>query len=77
MNHDLNETEDHMNAYVVFSSEEEVLKSLAHNMELVDGRHIRVDRAAQPSAHTSGSVEYDRTRSVFVGNLPFSITVST
>ena len=75
MKNDLNESEDHMNAYVVFSTEDEAVAALAHNMELVDGRHIRVDRAAQPSAHAAGGVEYERSRSVFVGNLPFSITV--
>jgi hypothetical protein len=75
--HDLNETQDHMNAYIVFSTEAEAAAAMAHNMELVDGRHIRVDGAARPSAHTAGTVEYDTAKSVFIGNLPFNTTVST
>ena len=46
----------------------------------VDGHHIRVDRAAAPSAagegaagSSSGGVMYDPMRSVFVGNLDFKV----
>lgn len=42
----------------------------------VRGLHIRVDRAGQ-SAHGSagGNVMYERSRTVFVGNLPFDVEV--
>ena len=42
----------------------------------LDSRHIRVDRAGQ-SAHGSagGNVVYERSRTVFVGNLPFDVEV--
>ena len=46
-------------------------------MPQVDGLHVRVDRAAGASKDgAKGSVEYDRTCSVFVGNLPFDVEVN-
>ena len=54
-----------LNAYVVFSSEEEAEKSLALNGTGVEGRHLRVDLACRTKEH-------EHRRSVFVGNLPFS-----
>jgi hypothetical protein len=48
----------------------------------VEGHHIRVDRAAPPTAAADGAagggggsagVQYDPTRSVFVGNLDFKV----
>lgn len=43
----------------------------------VEGLHIRVDKASRPSKDGSSSgVEYDRARSVFVGNLAFDIEVT-
>ena len=54
-------------AYIVFSSEESVTKSLEANGTLLDGRHIRVDGA-------SGSTQHKHSHSIFVGNLPFTIT---
>jgi hypothetical protein len=51
----------------------------------VEGHHIRVDRAAPPAAAaadgaagggSSAGVQYDPTRSVFVGNLDFKVCVS-
>lgn len=61
-------------AYVVFQDESAAIAALASNMHMVDGRHIRVDRAGQ-SAHGSagGSVMYERNRTVFLGNLPFDV----
>ena len=38
----------------------------------MEGRHLRVDRAARPTTHGEAEVEYDRTLSVFVGNMHFS-----
>jgi hypothetical protein len=35
---------------------------------------LRVDRAARPTTHGEAEVEYDRTLSVFVGNMHFSTT---
>jgi hypothetical protein len=45
----------------------------------LEGRHIRVDRAAQRSSSIKGggtNVLYDAGRSIFVGNLPFDIQAS-
>jgi hypothetical protein len=44
-----------------------------------NGKHIRVDTATAPrkggdNTGESG-IEYDRTRSIFVGNLPFDVEV--
>lgn len=54
-----------LNAYVVFSSEEEAERSLALNGTLLEDRHLRVDLSVR-------SMEHEHQRSVFVGNLPFT-----
>ncbi|XP_059275656.1 uncharacterized protein LOC132030162 [Lycium ferocissimum] len=71
----LNDNADSVNAYVVFKSEESAQASLAHNMAVVGGRHIRVDRACPPRKKMKGdnSTLYDNKRTVFVGNLPFDV----
>ena len=49
-----------------------------HDMQF-EGRHIRVDLAAGVSKSIRGggkNVLYDPGKSVFLGNLPFDITVS-
>ncbi|KAF3654672.1 putative alpha,alpha-trehalose-phosphate synthase [UDP-forming] 5-like isoform X1 [Capsicum annuum] len=71
----LNDNADSVNAYVVFKSEESAQASLAHNMAVVEGRHIRVDRACPPRKKMKGdnSALYDNKKTVFVGNLPFDV----
>lgn len=71
----LNDNADSVNAYIVFKSEESAQASLAHNMAMVGGRHIRVDRACPPRKKMKGdnSALYDNKRTVFVGNLPFDV----
>ncbi|XP_016472387.1 uncharacterized protein LOC107794415 [Nicotiana tabacum] len=71
----LNDNADSVHAYVVFKSEESAQASLAHNMAVVEGRHIRVDRACPPHKKMKGenSALYDNKRTVFVGNLPFDV----
>ncbi|KAK4368770.1 hypothetical protein RND71_012562 [Anisodus tanguticus] len=71
----LNDNADSVNAYIVFKSEEFAQASLAHNMAVVGGRHIRVDRACPPRKKMKGdnSGLYDNKRTVFVGNLPFDV----
>ncbi|KAK4364655.1 hypothetical protein RND71_016013 [Anisodus tanguticus] len=71
----LNDNADSVNAYVVFKSEESAQASLAHNMAVVGGRHIRVNRACPPRKKMKGdnSGLYDNKRTVFVGNLPFDV----
>ena len=59
--------QDEVVAYIVFASEDSVAKSLDANGILIDGRHIRVDGA-------SGSTQHKHSHSIFVGNLPFTIT---
>lgn len=43
------------------------------------GKHIRVDMATAPRKNSTPGVdaasEYDRTRSLFVGNVPFDVEV--
>ena len=66
-----------VNAYVLFSAAEHADAAKALNMTKFSGQHIRVDRAApSKEAEGAGSVHYDSRRSVFVGNLPRTVTVS-
>lgn len=53
------------NAYIVFKEARSVERAVSLNGNLVQGHHIRVDRA------DTGSVQYPPDRTVFVGNLPF------
>ncbi|KAI4314497.1 hypothetical protein L6164_027400 [Bauhinia variegata] len=66
---------DSVHAYIVFKSEESVEASLSHNMAVVGGNHIRVDRACPPRKKLKGESAplYDNKRTVFVGNLPFDV----
>ena len=72
INSAFHEQRDSCNAYVVFkSTDAEVIEAaLAKNNDLVEGHHIRVDRAARKSDAKDGA----NKRSVFVGNLPFDVT---
>ncbi|KAL2545413.1 RNA-binding (RRM/RBD/RNP motif) family protein [Forsythia ovata] len=71
----INENADSVHAYVVFKTEDCAQASLAHNMAVVGGNHIRVDRACPPRKKLKGdsSALYDNKRTVFVGNLPFDV----
>lgn len=65
---------DSFNAYVVFEKNENdecVKKALAMNGRLVEGHHIRVDRAQRPRAKKQTLAS--RKKSVFVGNLRFDV----
>ncbi|XP_027085168.1 uncharacterized protein [Coffea arabica] len=75
MKKQINETADSVHAYVVFKTEESAQASLAHNMAVVSGNHIRVDRACPPRKKLKGDNAplYDNKRTVFVGNLPFDV----
>ncbi|KAF3535215.1 hypothetical protein F2Q69_00024020 [Brassica cretica] len=57
----------YVNAYVVFETEEAAEASLAHNMSLIDGNHIRVDRACPSRKKLKGQDDhlYDSKRTVF------------
>ncbi|GFZ00788.1 RNA-binding (RRM/RBD/RNP motifs) family protein [Actinidia rufa] len=44
----INDAVDSVHAYIVFRTEEAAQASLAHNMAVVGGKHIRVDRACPP-----------------------------
>ncbi|KAF7138314.1 hypothetical protein RHSIM_Rhsim07G0129900 [Rhododendron simsii] len=69
---------DSVHAYVVFKTEEAAQASLANDMALVGGNHVRVDRACPPRKKLKGvdATLYDNKRTVFVGNLPFDVKVS-
>ncbi|KAJ7564657.1 hypothetical protein O6H91_02G028100 [Diphasiastrum complanatum] len=69
----LNEARNSVNAYIVFKEHEVAKAALSHNMKEIHERHIRVDFAQAPhkGAEDMSSVNYDPTRSIFIGNLPF------
>lgn len=71
----INDKVDSVHAYVVFNTEQSAQASLAHNMAVVGGNHIRVDRACPPCKKLKGesALLYDHKRTVFVGNLPFDV----
>ncbi|CAH2046156.1 unnamed protein product, partial [Thlaspi arvense] len=71
----INEKASSVHAYVVFETEQSAEASLAHNMSLIDGNHIRVDRACPPRKKLKGQDDhlYDSKRTVFMGNLPFDV----
>lgn len=54
------------------------LNQLSYGMQF-QGKHIRVDMATAPrkegAVGTSNAAEYDRTRSIFLGNVPFDVEV--
>lgn len=65
---------DSFNAYVVFKQNEDdecVKKALKMNGTLVNGHHIRVDRAQRPKEKRATLAS--RKKSVFVGNLRFDL----
>ncbi|KAL3817920.1 hypothetical protein ACJIZ3_003825 [Penstemon smallii] len=70
-----NENGNSVHAYIVFKTEGSAQESLSHNMALVGGNHIRVDRACPPRKKLKGDITplYDNKRTVFVGNLPFDV----
>ncbi|KAL0737279.1 hypothetical protein Bca4012_013489 [Brassica carinata] len=73
----INEKASSVHAYVVFETEQSAEASLALNMSLIDGNHIRVDRACPPRKKLKGQGQdtllYDSKRTVFIGNLPFDV----
>ncbi|CAN8245811.1 unnamed protein product [Cochlearia groenlandica] len=72
----INEKASSVHAYVVFETEQSAEASLAHNMPMIDGNHIRVDRACPPRKKLKGHQDahlYDPKLTVFMGNLPFDV----
>ncbi|XP_042024196.1 RNA-binding protein 34-like [Salvia splendens] len=71
----INENGNSVNAYVVFKTEESAQSSLAHNMAVVGGNHIRIDKACPPRKTLKGDnpLLYENKRTVFLGNLPFDV----
>lgn len=61
------EQTNEMVAYIVFEEEDDVVKSLEANGALLDDRHIRVDSI-------KGASQPKHSHSIFVGNLPFTVT---
>jgi len=56
-----------MNAYIVFKSKASIPKALSYNGMVVEGLHIRVDRASPEKKH-------ENKQCLFIGNLPFNVT---
>ncbi|CAK9173416.1 unnamed protein product [Ilex paraguariensis] len=75
INKKINDAADSVHAYIVFKTEEHAHASLAHNMAVVGGNHMRVDRACPPRKKLKGDDTplYDNKKTVFVGNLPFDV----
>ncbi|KAJ0857375.1 putative RNA recognition motif domain, nucleotide-binding alpha-beta plait domain superfamily [Helianthus annuus] len=71
----INDAVDRVNAYIVFKTEDSAQASLSHNMAVVGGNHIHVDRACPPRKKLKGENTplYDTKRTVFIGNLPFDV----
>ncbi|GMJ06032.1 hypothetical protein like AT5G46840 [Hibiscus trionum] len=71
----INEKADSVHAYIVFKTEQSAEASLSHNMAVIAGNHIRVDRACPPrkKLKAESAPLYDNKRTVFVGNLPFDV----
>ncbi|KAI3822325.1 hypothetical protein L1987_09914 [Smallanthus sonchifolius] len=71
----INDAVDRVNAYIVFKMEDSAQASLSHNMAVVGGNHIHVDRACPPRKKLKGESAplYDTKRTVFIGNLPFDV----
>ncbi|MED6193164.1 hypothetical protein PIB30_016466 [Stylosanthes scabra] len=71
----INDAAESVHAYIVFKTEESAQASLSHNMAVVEGNHIRVDRACPPRKKLKGESTplYDNKRTLFVGNLPFDV----
>lgn len=71
----INEAIDSQHAYIVFKEEMSANAALAHNMKEFNGNHIRVDAAHAPHGALKGKsfLSYDRSRSIFVGNVPFDV----
>lgn len=73
----INEKRTSQNAYVVFEEVESAKAALVYNMTEFQGKHIRVDMATAPRKDSKPDVdnasEFDRTRSLFVGNVPFDV----
>ncbi|KAI3687628.1 hypothetical protein L1987_81328 [Smallanthus sonchifolius] len=71
----INDAVDRVNAYIVFKMEDSAQASLSHNMAVVGGNHIHVDRACPPRKKLKGESAplYGTKRTVFIGNLPFDV----
>ncbi|XP_074329406.1 uncharacterized protein LOC141667016 [Apium graveolens] len=72
---EFNAAVDNVHAYIVFKTDESAKASLSHNMAVIGGNHIRVDRACPPRKKLKGDDAplYDCKRTVFIGNLPFDV----
>ena len=69
----LNAERGNATAFVVFTDAESAQKAAKEmNMKSFEGRHVRVDLASNPSIVKS-EVVYDQNRSVFLGQLPFTV----
>ncbi|KAL6979895.1 hypothetical protein U1Q18_021551 [Sarracenia purpurea var. burkii] len=71
----INDAVNSVHASIVFKTEQAAQASLAHNMGVVGGNHIRVDRACPPLKKLKGENVslYDYKRTVFLDNLPFDV----
>ena len=58
----------YVNCICIFEQEDDVVKSLEADGTLLDDRHIRVD-------NVKGASQHKHLHLVFVGNLPFTITM--
>ncbi|CAL1376180.1 unnamed protein product [Linum trigynum] len=75
MQNKINDAAGSVHAYIVYKTMESAEASLSHNMAVVAGNHIRVDRACPPRKKLKGEEAplYDNKRTIFMGNLPFDV----
>ncbi|CAN0842951.1 Nucleolar protein 12 [Linum grandiflorum] len=71
----INDAAGSVHAYIVYKTAESAEASLSHNMAVVAGNHVRVDRACPPrkKLKADDTSLYDNKRTIFIGNLPFDV----
>ena len=67
-------TGDAIAAYIVYVDVAAVAAAVASNGNLAFGRHLRVDAASRPGESSAATKQHDSKRSVFLGNLPHTIS---
>ena len=65
---------DAISAYVVYTEAASVAPAVRSSGDLVFGRHLRVDAASRPGESSAAAKQHDVKRSVFLGNLPHTVS---
>ena len=70
-------TGDAVAAYVVFAERSAALAAIGASGQLAFGRHVRVDTATPKGTGSASTKLHDSRKSVFLGNLPHSVSEET